>query len=246
METKGKILVVDDDHLNRIKLSVNLQEADCEVALAKNGLEALEMLRQQPFDTILLDLMMPIMDGFEVLETIQADADLRHLPVIVISAEEEISGVVRCIEMGAADYLGKPFNPVVLRARVKACLDKKQARDREMALFSELQNRNQELEKLNQTIRQQAEQLKELSIRDALTQLYNRRHFDEEAAHAFSAARRYQQPLTIMIGDIDFFKKSTTISPMRRATKFCAPSEGFSKLTRAKAIWWRAMAVKNS
>ncbi|HEX9997141.1 MAG TPA: diguanylate cyclase [Abditibacterium sp.] len=208
METpKGRILVVDDDRLNRIKLSINLEEAGCDVTLAENGAEALEKLRSQPFDTVLLDLMMPVMDGFEVLEHVRADTALQRIPIIVISGEEELSSVVRCIEMGAADYLTKPFNAVLLRARINSCLEKKWSHDRESELFNELQQRHQELQLLHGKVHQQAAQLKELSIRDGLTALYNRRHFDEQGANALAQAQRYDHPLTIMIGDIDFFKR---------------------------------------
>jgi len=208
METpKGRVLVVDDDRLNRIKLSVNLEEAGCEVALAENGAQAMELLCSQPFDTILLDLMMPVLDGFEVLERVQAHKSLQRIPIIVISGEEDIASVVRCIEMGATDHLHKPFNPILLRARINACLEKKSAHDREAELYAELELRYHELEEMSEKIRRQAEMLQELSIRDALTGLYNRRHFDEQAHTSFAHANRYGQPLTIMIGDIDFFKR---------------------------------------
>jgi diguanylate cyclase (GGDEF)-like protein len=204
---KGKILVVDDDRLNRIKLSINLEEAGCEVALAENGEQALELLRAGSFDTVLLDLMMPVMDGFEVLEHTRTDEAMQHIPIIVISAEEDLTSVVRCIEMGATDYLPKPFNPTLLRARINSCLEKKRSRDRELELFAELQQRYQQLEELNQTIRDQADLLKELSIRDGLTQLFNRRHFDEQLAKEMARSLRYEQSLSVMIGDIDHFKK---------------------------------------
>jgi diguanylate cyclase (GGDEF)-like protein len=208
METpKGRILVVDDDRLNRIKLSINLEEAGCEVTLAENGEEALQKLRAQPFDTVLLDLMMPVMDGFTVMQHVKTDASLQRIPFIVISGEEDLSSVVRCIEMGAADYLTKPFNAVLLRARINSCLEKKRSHDREAELFSELQLRYEELQALHDKVHEQAVQLKELSIRDGLTALYNRRHFDEQGASALAQAERYDQPLSVMIGDIDFFKR---------------------------------------
>ena len=208
METpKGRVLVVDDDRLNRIKLSVNLEEAGCEVALAQNGAEAMEMLLSQPFDIVFLDLMMPVMDGFEVLRRVQTEKSLQRIPIIVISAEEDISSVVRCIEMGATDYLPKPFNATLLRARTNASLEHKRMRDREAELYDELQLRYQQLEELHEKVHEQAKLLQELSIRDALTGLYNRRHFDEQAAVSFAQAERYSHPLAIMIGDIDFFKR---------------------------------------
>jgi diguanylate cyclase (GGDEF)-like protein len=141
------------------------------------------------------------------LEQVLKEEELQHIPFIVISAEDELDSVVRCIEMGAVDYLAKPFNAVLLRARINASLDKKRARDREAALFNELQQRYQELEQMNVRVQEQAHLLKELSIRDALTGLYNRRHFDEQAAKTFAQTVRFNHPLSVMIGDIDFFKK---------------------------------------
>ena len=118
----GRILVVDDELLNRILLSTSLQEAGYIVETAEDGQQTLEMLRAQPFDTVLLDLMMPRMDGYQVLAEMKQDARLRRIPVIVISSSEETDSIVRCIEMGATDYLTKPFDPVLLHARIRASL----------------------------------------------------------------------------------------------------------------------------
>jgi len=107
---EGRILVVDDEMLNRTLLSVNLQESGYTVELAEDGQQALEMMRARPFDAVLLDLIMPRMDGYQVLAEMKQDAALRRLPVIVISSSDEIDSIVRCIEMGATDYLTKPFN----------------------------------------------------------------------------------------------------------------------------------------
>ena len=164
---KGKILVVDDDALNRIKLSTNLEEAGYSVALAKHGQEALALMRSAPFDLVLLDLMMPVMDGFEVLAQVKGDDALQHIPIIVISAEDDLDSVVRCIEMGAADHLPKPFNPVVLRARISACVEKKRSHDREMALFTELQERYQQLQELEK----QRDDLTHMIVHDLRTPL---------------------------------------------------------------------------
>ena len=141
VETKtetGKILVVDDNESNRNMLSRRLERQGHSTLLAENGRRALEMLRQQDFDLVLLDVMMPEMDGYEVLAQIHADDKLRGLPVIMISALDQLDTVVRCIELGAEDYLPKPFNPVVLRARIGACLEKKRLRDRERAYIKKL------------------------------------------------------------------------------------------------------------
>lgn len=142
---QGKILVVDDNQVNRLKLARALEQQGQTVELASNGQAALQMLRARPYDLLLLDLIMPDMDGFQVLQAIRADADLRALVVIIVSAVEEMASIVRCIEMGAEDYLLKPFDPVLLRARVQSSLEKKKLRDLERAyLQQELMLRQRE------------------------------------------------------------------------------------------------------
>src|SRR3712207_2236073 len=105
----GHILVVDDNRMNRIKLSRSLEQQGHSVEVAENGRRALEMLRERPFDLVLLDIIMPEMDGYQVLERIKRDSRLQSIPVIVISAVDETESAVRCIEMGAEDYLPKNF-----------------------------------------------------------------------------------------------------------------------------------------
>lgn len=129
----GTILVVDDTEHNRDLLARRLVRQGHTVATAENGVQALELLRAGNFDLVLLDVMMPEMNGFEMLAYLKADPVLRHIPVIMISALDDIESVVRCIELGAEDYLPKPFNPVLLRARIGACLEKKWLRDQERA-----------------------------------------------------------------------------------------------------------------
>ncbi len=128
----GNVLVVDDVHLNRALLCQRLDREGYSVQRAKGGREALEMLASGHFDLVLLDVLMPDLDGFEVLRQMKAHPALRDIPVIMISALDEMDSVVRCIEMGAEDYLPKPFDPVLLRARVGACLEKKRLRDKEL------------------------------------------------------------------------------------------------------------------
>ncbi|MGI4791364.1 MAG: response regulator, partial [Janthinobacterium lividum] len=129
-EDSGLLLIVDDNEDNRTVLARRLEKQGHWAVTAASGQEALNALAEQPFDVVLLDIMMPEMDGYEVLSRIKADPLTQRLPVIMISALDEIESVVRCIEMGAADYLPKPFNPTVLRARVGASLRDKRARDR--------------------------------------------------------------------------------------------------------------------
>jgi signal transduction histidine kinase len=123
----GRILAVDDELVNRILLSTNLGEAGYAVETAEDGQQALEMLDAQQFDLVLLDLLMPRMDGYQVLEEMKNDEVLRRIPVIVISSSDDIGSIVQCIEMGATDYLTKPFNPVLLHARIRASLATLQA-----------------------------------------------------------------------------------------------------------------------
>lgn len=131
----GRLLVVDDNKVNRLLLGRGLEQQGHQVAFAENGRQALEMLHQNEFDLMLLDIQMPEMDGYQVLEKTAADLDLRDIPVIVTSALEELDSVVRCIEMGAEDYLIKPVNPVMLRARISAGLEKKRLRNQQRELI---------------------------------------------------------------------------------------------------------------
>jgi len=125
----GRLLVVDDMETNRDLLARRLRALGHEVETAVHGRAALETLAARPIDLVLLDIMMPEMDGFAVLERMRADAVLRTIPVIMISAVDEIEAVAKAIELGAADYLPKPFNAVILRARVTATLEKKRLED---------------------------------------------------------------------------------------------------------------------
>src|SRR5687767_5354243 len=133
-DSKGRLLVADDNKVNRLLLSRSLEQHGHSVALAENGRVAIEMLRREPFDLLLLDIEMPEMNGFQVLELLAADLALRDLPVVVTSSVEGLDNVVRCIELGAEDYLPKPVNPVLLRARIGASLEKKRLRDQQKEL----------------------------------------------------------------------------------------------------------------
>src|SRR5438309_11745129 len=128
----SSLLVVDDNSMNRIMLSRYITRLGYRATLAENGRQALDKLQGEPFDLVLLDVEMPEMDGYQVLEHLKSNPRLRDIPVIMISAVEELESVVKCIELGAQDYLPKPFNPVLLRARLTACLERKQLRDQEI------------------------------------------------------------------------------------------------------------------
>ncbi len=131
----ARLLVVDDNKINRMLLSRSLETQGHLVETAENGKEGLEKIRTGAFDLILLDIEMPEMDGFQVLEACLKDVELRQLPIIMTSAMDELDAVVKCVELGAEDYLTKPINPILLRARVNASLEKKRLRDEQRKLF---------------------------------------------------------------------------------------------------------------
>jgi adenylate cyclase len=148
----SRILIVDDTEATRELLSRRLAREGHHIVEAENGRSALDRIATDKFDLILLDMMMPDINGYEVLTTLKADVRFRDIPVIVISALDEIDSVVRCIEAGAEDYLSKPFNPVLLRARIGASLDKKRLRDREQAAIAELRVEKERSEALLRNI----------------------------------------------------------------------------------------------
>jgi class 3 adenylate cyclase len=131
----GKLLIVDDNKVNRILLSRGVEHHGHSVETAENGRQALEMLKRGSFDLILLDIEMPEMDGYQVLEACLQDDELRNIPIIMTSSLDEIDSVVKCVELGAEDYLNKPVNPILLRARVNASLEKKRLRDEQRKLI---------------------------------------------------------------------------------------------------------------
>jgi adenylate cyclase len=158
---EAAILVVDDNEDNRYALTRRLaREGYLNVAIAVDGTAALEQLKDKRFDLVLLDIMMPKLNGYEVLAQMKADEQLRHIPVIMISAVDEIDSVVRCIELGAEDYLAKPFNPVLLRARVGASLERKRLHDQVAAQAADLAAWNRTLE---QRVEQQLGEIERVS-----------------------------------------------------------------------------------
>ncbi len=146
--TAAHILVVDDNPDNRELLSRQLSRRGYQIVVAEHGREALEIMREQPFDLVLLDIMMPVMNGYEMLQHLKDDPALRHIPVIVISAADDLSSMVRGIQLGAEDYLSKPFNSVLLKARIEASLEKKHFRDQEQIYVQALAAEQQKSERL--------------------------------------------------------------------------------------------------
>lgn len=144
----ARLLAVDDDPMNRDMLSRRLEKLGYEVTDAGTGREALQKLKDGNFDLVLLDILMPDLDGFQTLEFMKADPRLRHVPVIMLTALDDVASTVRCIEAGAEDYVPKPFNPTVLRARITASLEKKRLRDQEQAFLAQLQIERSKSERL--------------------------------------------------------------------------------------------------
>ena len=192
----GRILIAEDDAASRDLLRRELEREGHQIVEARDGAEALALLVESPCDLVLLDILMPVMDGFETLASIRQDARLRELPVIMISALDEMQSVVRCIEMGAVDYLPKPYSRVLLRARIGASLEKKYLRDRE-------RRRSDELERTLHLLEQVQEQLSEQASRDALTGLANRRSVEAQLDFRIGRAT----PFTAIYVDLNGFKK---------------------------------------
>jgi len=190
----SSVLIVDDNESIRELLAGQIKRQGHAVTIAENGRQALERVHSQPFDLILLDIMMPELDGYTVLTHLKADPALRHLPVVVISAVDDLDSVVRCIELGADDYMFKPFNKVLLKARVGACLEKKRLRDQEQNYFQALQAEQEKSERLLLNILPQpiAERLKggQVTIADSFADV------------------------TVLFADlVDFTKLSARVSP---------------------------------
>jgi adenylate cyclase len=132
----GRILIADDNRMNRLLLARGLEQQGHTIVFAEHGREALELLRRDGFDLVLLDVLMPVLDGYQVLAELKLEPHLRDIPVIMTSSLDELDSVVKCVEMGAEDYLTKPINPVLLNARINASLEKKWLRDQQRELIS--------------------------------------------------------------------------------------------------------------
>lgn len=182
----GRVLVVDDDRITRTLLAANLTKQGYAAVTTGNGREALAFLREESFDVVLLDLLMPDMDGYQVLGEMKQDKVLRHIPVIVISQLDRMDSAIRCIELGATDYLAKPFNRVLLEARINASLAHKRMRDMEQECMTKIQKAHDDLD---QRVRERTKQLVEANIR--LQKQIEERKQAEEAREA--AERRLEE-----------------------------------------------------
>jgi adenylate cyclase len=193
---QAHLLVVDDIEANRDMLGKRCEREGYRVSSAENGRQALEMARAESFDLVLLDIMMPEIDGFQVLSHMKADPALCDIPVIMISALDEIKSVVRCIEMGAEDFLSKPFDPVLLRARIGASIEKKRLRDEQKRKTAELERAIEEAE----TQRRESESL----LRNILPA-----SIADELRARGEVEPRYFEDVTILFSDFVGFTHAT-------------------------------------
>ncbi len=214
----SSLLVVDDNSMNRIMLSRYITKLGYKASVAENGRQALEKLQSDPFDLILLDVQMPEMDGYEVLERLKAHPRLRDIPVIMISAVEELDSVVRCIELGAQDYLPKPFNAVLLRARLTACLERKWLRDQEVdylqqvglvtAAAGAIKANNFQPESLDQ-VAQRSDELGQLAL-----------VFQEMARQVYAREQQLKQQVQQLRIEIDQARKASEVAEITESDYF--------------------------
>ena len=188
----AKVLVVDDMPLNRKLQKTYLTEVGYQVVLAEDGIEALKRIREESPDLILLDVMMPKMDGFQVCRHIKNNIRTRYTPVILVTALNEIEAKIKGIEAGADDFISKPFNKLELLARVKSLLRIKH-------LNKELQSKIYLLEKAQK-------KLKKLAITDGLTGVFNYRFFKDQLMKEVTRAERHNKQISIIMLYIDYFK----------------------------------------
>ena len=148
MESASLLVVEDNDFYRDLFIRHLKNEGYQDIAVAVDGQQALDLIQSRPFDVILLDIEMPIMNGYQVLKLLKSDNATRNIPVIVLSAHEELENVVKCIELGAEDYLPKPFNPTILRARLNACINKKRFSDKEKVYLQEIEEEKKKVDHL--------------------------------------------------------------------------------------------------
>ena len=186
-ERKPRLLVVDDQPTN-IQVLYRVFADDCQVFMATSGEQALHTAREEAPDVILLDVMMPDMDGYEVCRQLKQDSATRDIPILFVTAHHEAQEEARGLACGAVDFITKPIHPAVVRARVHTHL----------------------------TLQRQTEVLKRLVFIDALTHAFNRRYFDERLAEEWGRAQRTGRPLGLILIDVDYFKQFNDVNGHKR------------------------------
>ncbi len=206
-ELKQKLLLVDDHQENLTVLKAVLKNQGYDLVTALNGKEALHQVTLFDFDLILLDIMMPELDGYEVCQILKADPDTVGVPIIFITAKTDFESVVKGYELGAVDYVTKPFNPAILRVRIKNHLRLRQA---ELDLKRSVASLEQEMAhrvEVERMLRLREKELERFALLDGLTQIANRRRFDEYLQFQWANKKRSKKPISLVLCDIDFFKQ---------------------------------------
>jgi class 3 adenylate cyclase len=203
------VLVADDDPVTRLMLSGSLERNGHQVRTAENGAQALDLARSEAFDVVLLDVLMPELDGYGVLEQLKADPALRHIPVVMVTSVDDVDSAVRCIELGADDYLSKPIDPVLLTARVNAGLAKKRLHDLEAEHLEQVAQLNRQLEARVE------EQMAELVRTGELKRFLPHQVAEGLLAGQLSASDRFERrKLTVLSADmVGFTDLSDTLEP---------------------------------
>ena len=246
-ELNPLILVVDDNEMNRDLLQRRLRQLHVKVETAADGQQAIDMIERQVFDMVLLDIMMPGVNGYQVLEFMKSKKHLRHIPVLMISALDDMDSIIKCIELGADDYLTKPFNPVLLKARVNAGLDKKRWHDQELDYRKELQYYNQSLE---ERVNEQVEQISaaQLATIFAMSKLSESK--DPDTGAHLERMREYckilavhlsRQPRFQNIIDGEFITSIYAASPLHDIGKVGIPDSILMKPDKLTPDEWEIM-----
>lgn len=202
-ELVSSLLVVDDNEMNRDMLVRRLKPLGYHVETACDGGQALDMLHSGAFDLVLLDIMMPVKDGFEVLKEMKGHNRLKMVPVIMITALDDTASAARCIDMGAEDYLTKPFDPTLLKARISSCLERKRLHDQETLYRSKIEEYNNQLQ---ERVRQQVQEISQAQLGAifAMSKLAESR--DPETGEHLERMREYCKVLSIQLSTLQKYE----------------------------------------
>ncbi|MCK4587057.1 MAG: response regulator [Gammaproteobacteria bacterium] len=246
---KFSVLIVDDSEMNRDLLTRRLGKMGLVLSEAANGEEALAVMKKQSFDLVLLDIMMPVMDGYETLEHMQENQDTQRIPVIMITALDDVDSAVRCIDMGAVDYITKPFNPTLLKSRVTACLERKRLSDEDESrrLQTELSN-----EYLSEQVREKVREISksQLAAIFAMSKLAESR--DPETGEHLERMREYckilseqlsRMPKFRSIIDREFVDNIYAASPLHDIGKVGVDDSVLLKPGKLDAEEWKQMKL---
>jgi putative two-component system response regulator len=249
LNEKFSVLVVDDSEMNRDLLLRRLSKMDLELSEAGNGEEALKAMKEHSFDLVLLDIMMPVMDGYETLEYMQKNEDTQRIPVIMITALDDVDSAVRCIDMGAVDYITKPFNPTLLKSRVTASLERKRLSDADenRRLQTELSN-----EYLSEQVREKVREISksQLAAIFAMSKLAESR--DPETGEHLERMREYCKVLSEQLSrmpkyrsiiDREFVDNIYAASPLHDIGKVGVDDSVLLKPGKLNAEEWKQMKL---